>query len=96
MLGLDDLATVERLAWEAVEGAPLDVALHSMCDAIGDVTGSTSLIDPGSELRVKPSFVYVDRDLVDLMMSDFATPDTNPFMAALPSMAPGVFHHVSR
>lgn len=93
MPGLDDLIEVERLAWEVIEGAPIEAALETMCDAVGGVTGSTGLVDSVNGWNLVPSFARVDHDLANLMVERFDTPASNPFIAALPRMPSGRFLH---
>ena len=91
--GLDDLARTERIAWEVVEGRPADDAARALCDALGGCDAYASLVDPRTGQGLGEGFAYLDPSLVDLMEREFSTPDTSPFLRAMPRMAPNVFHH---
>lgn len=93
---MDDLARTERIAWEVVEGRPADDAARAMCDVLGSCDAYAALVDPCTGQGAGEGFAYLDPALVELLATEFATPETSPFIRAMPRMRPGMFHHCSQ
>lgn len=93
MPNMDDLARTERVAWEVVEGRPADDAARVLCDVLGHCDAYASLIDPVTGRGLGEGFAYLDPALIDLMAREFATPETSPFLRAMPCISPDMFHH---
>ena len=94
MPGLDDLVRIERLAWEAVEGAPVAHAVRALCDALGRTDGCASLIDTETGRGMDSGFAYVEPHLVRRLATEFSTVETNPSMRAFSRQPPGRLQHV--
>ncbi|WP_299845668.1 helix-turn-helix transcriptional regulator [uncultured Jannaschia sp.] len=93
MPGIDDLVRTQRLAWEVAEGAPPESAARVMCDILGQCDAYASLIDPVDGGGIAKGFAYLDPELMNVMAREFGTPETNPFLRAMPSLPSGRFHH---
>ena len=93
MPGMEDLARTERIAWEVAEGRPPDDAARALCDVLGQCDAYASLIDPRTGQGIGEGFAYLDPALIELMATRFNTPDTSPFIRAMPRMRSNVFHH---
>ena len=93
---MDDLARVHATAWDILDGAPSGDAIRALCDGIGGATGIASLIDARTGVGMDCGFARVDPALVDVLVTRYATPATNPTLRAIPRMPPGRLLHQSR
>ena len=93
MPNLDDLAEVQRRMWATMDGAPIDDALEAVCEALGSVTGYAALFEPSGGQSSNEGFANVDPALIALLRTEFADPETNPILRAMPRMQQGRLSH---
>ena len=96
MVELDDIARVQSLAWDVIEGGDLGDALETMCDAIGRVASVATLQDPVAGDINFNGHTRVDPALLEMLAERFSTPETSPQAAVLPRMRMGRLDHYSR
>ena len=95
MPGHDAFVDIERHSWAVMEGAPVETAVRALCDALGGVNATASLVDTSTGRGVAEGFAEMDPDLARRLVEEFGTPDTNPVLRALPRSPPGRFLHTA-